>query len=136
MHYEGTRHVIDAAAPGTHLVLVTQIYITRPERYPEVANVIHWRGRAEEALRGSGLPYTIIRPAWLTNGPVGGVRLEQGDSGEGRVSRTAVGEVCVRALLHPEARGKTFEVYSEGQGVEDWAAAFRALQPDPLGGRQ
>jgi hypothetical protein len=35
VHYEGTRHVIDAAqARGGHVVMVSQIYITRPEMLP------------------------------------------------------------------------------------------------------
>lgn len=131
VHYEGTQHVIDAAGADVHILLVTQIYITRPEAFAAVANVIRWRGRAEEALRRSGRPYTIVRPAWLTGGSGGGVRLEQGDQGEGRVSRERVAEVCVQALRHPEARGRTFELYgADGSEPADWAAAFAALEPD------
>lgn len=59
------------------------------------------------------------------------VRLEQGDTGEGRVPREDVAEVCVGALTHEEARGKTFEVYGEpGPPPGDWGAAFASLSPD------
>lgn len=139
-HYGGTLNVVAGAlADGgsAQVVLVSQIYVTRPERYPEVRSVIHWRGRAEEALRDSGLPYTIVRPSWLTGGPGGreGVRLEQGDSGDGRVSREDVAEACVEALLNEEARGKTFELYNEtGEPPSDWAALFAALDDDNPGG--
>lgn len=129
VHYRGTQHVIEAVAPGTHIVLVTQIYITRPERYPEVRNIIHWRGMAEDALRRSGLPYTIVRPAWLTEGPSTGVRLEQGDTGEGQVSRAAVAEVCVRALLHSEARGKLLRFTA---GVRAWRIGEPPLRHSAL----
>ena len=57
--------------------------------------------------------------------------MEQGDTGEGRISREDVAEVCVRALAHDEARGKTFEIYNEpGPPPGDWASAFAALSPD------
>ena len=133
-HYGGALNVVSAAAArSTHVVLVSQIYITRPETYPEVRNVIHWRGRGEEVVRGSGLPYTVVRPGWLTSDPGGrqSVRLEQGDTGEGRVPREDVAEVCVAALTREEARGKTFEVYGEpGPPPSDWGAAFASLSPD------
>jgi len=138
-HYGGTRNVIAAASadpsnPAPHVVLVTQIYVTRPEAYPEARNITQWRARAEEALRGSGLPYTIVRPSWLTNDPGGreAVRLEQGDAGDGRIAREDVAEVCVQSLLNEEARGKTFEVYNEpGSPPEDWGALFASLSVDP-----
>ncbi len=81
-HYGGARNVIAAATGrGAHVVLVSQIYITRPERYPEVRNVIYWRGVAEETVRESGLPYTIVRPGWLTDQPNESLRFEQCDAG-------------------------------------------------------
>jgi uncharacterized protein YbjT (DUF2867 family) len=134
VHYHGIRNVVAAADQRRpHILLVTQIYITRPDRYPEVRNVIYWRGRAEEALHTSGLPYTVVRPSWLMEkvGGQNGIRLEQGDTGEGYVAREDVAEVCVQGLLHEESRGKTFEVYNEpGTPPKDWTAAFAALHTD------
>ena len=85
VHSEGTRHVLAAAEPATYIVLVTQIYVTRPDSYPEARNIIRWRSLAEQAVRASQLPYTIIRPSWLTNEPGGrqAVRFEQGDTWRG-----------------------------------------------------
>ncbi len=134
VHYEGARNVLTASAGHlVHIVLVSQIYITRPERYPEVRNVIHWRGQAEQALRASGQLYTIVRPGWLTDEPGGRValRFEQRDRGEGQVCREDVAEACVQSLLIPEARGKTFELYNvPGQPLQDWSSAFRVLKAD------
>jgi uncharacterized protein YbjT (DUF2867 family) len=133
VHHQGVRHVVAGAAPGTHVVLVSQIYITRPDAYPAVAPTIAARAAGEEALRTSALPSTIVRPSWLTDAPGGqeALRLEQGDRGEGEVAREDVGEVVVQALLHAEARGRTFELYGEpGVPPSDWAAAFAALAPD------
>jgi uncharacterized protein YbjT (DUF2867 family) len=133
VHYEGTRHVLAAANHTTHIVLVTQIYITRPDRHSEIRNIIHWRGQAEQALRTSGLPYTIVRPSWLTNNARdrAAIRFEQGDTGEGQISREDVAKVCVQSFLHPEAQGKTFEIYNApGASTQDWAALFQTLVPD------
>ena len=82
MHYQGTRNVLAAVvSKSVQIVLVTQIYITRPERYPEASNIIHWRQQAEEAVRSSGLPYTHERPGCLTNDAGNsGIRFEQGSN--------------------------------------------------------
>ncbi len=134
VHYEGTQHVLAAAAGRmVHIVLITQIYVTRPERYPEVRNIIHWRGLAEQVVRASSLPYTIVRPSWLTDEPGGreAIRFEQGDTGDGQISREDVAEVCVQSLLAPEAQGKTFEIYNEsGQPPQAWSTVFRQLVGD------
>jgi uncharacterized protein YbjT (DUF2867 family) len=133
VHHEGARHVVAGAAAGTHVVLVSQIYITRPDAYPAVAPTIAAREAAEEVLRASGLPATVVRPSWLTDAPGGqeALRLEQGDRGEGEVAREDVAEAVVQALLHPEARGRTFELYGvAGTPPDDWASVFGALEPD------
>ncbi len=134
VHYEGTRHVLAAAAESkAQIVLVTQIYVTRPDRYPEVRTIIHWRRLAEQAVRASGLPYTIVRPSWLTSEPGGrsAIRFEQGDTGDGQISREDVAEVCVQSLLIPEAQGKTFEIYNEaGKPPQAWDTLFRHLIGD------
>lgn len=134
VHHGGVRNVIEAARPnGAHVVLVTQIYITRPDRMRTFRELIEWRGRGEEALRESGLPYTIVRPSWLTNEPGGerAIRFEQGDTGEGEIARADVATVCAHAILEPDARGKTFELYNEpGSPPADWAKTFAALAPD------
>lgn len=133
VHYHGTRYIL--AAKPTKIVLVTQIYITRPDRYPEMSNIIYWRLQAEEAVRASGLPYTIIRPGWLTSNPGTrlGVRLEQGDTGDGKVAREDVALVCVQALHCETARSKTFEIYNEpGTPPASWSNVFAALHADPI----
>jgi uncharacterized protein YbjT (DUF2867 family) len=131
VHDQGSRHVVAAATPGTHIVMVSQIYITRPDAFPAAADVIAARGRGEQALRDSGLAYTIVRPSWLTDEPGNrqSLRLEQGDTGDGQVSRADVAEAVMQALAHPQARGKTFELYGEpGEPPDDWGPLFAALR--------
>ena len=112
VHDQGTANVIAAAADDVHVVMVSQIYITRPEAFPAAADVIGARDRGEQSLRHGAPAYTIVRPSWLTDDSGGrqALRLEQGDTGDGRVARADVAEAVAQALTHPEAHGKTFEL--------------------------
>lgn len=121
-----------AAREDIPVVLVSQIYLTRGARHPDMAARIEARARGERALRESGAQYTIVRPSWLHNLPADGVRVEQGDTGEGRVSREAVADAVVAALFDPSASGKTFELYDDADSVRaDWPTVFAVLSPDP-----
>ncbi|TNC24576.1 SDR family oxidoreductase [Amycolatopsis alkalitolerans] len=121
-----------AAREDIPVVLVSQIYVTRAAEHPEMTARIEARARGEQALRDSGAQYTIIRPSWLHDLAADGVRIEQGDTGEGRISRDAVAAAAVAALFDPSASGKTFELYDDPESsVPDWATVFAALSPDP-----
>lgn len=75
-----------------------------------------WAG--ERRLVRTGVPYTIVRPGGLTDGP-GGVSalvVAQGDTGSpGRVARADVGRVCVAAAFDPAATGVTLELASDAK---------------------
>ncbi len=134
MLHRGVAALASAAASSGHpVVLVSQIYVTRPQAYPQMAAVTEARGRGEQALRDSGAPYTIVRPGWLHDRPTTRVRLEQGDTGDGPVSRDTVAGACVAALLGP-ADGLTFEVFDGDTATNgppiDWAALLGRLVPD------
>jgi uncharacterized protein YbjT (DUF2867 family) len=115
------------------VVFVSTIYATRPEHYQDVEPTsLGWKARAEELIRGSGVPYCIVRPGWLTDGDGGEpLVLSQGDTAEGRISRADLAYVCTDLLLLPEARGRTFEVVAVpgGQG-SNLASAVAALAAD------
>ncbi|MEW9700365.1 SDR family oxidoreductase [Paenibacillus sp. SI8] len=137
VHYLGLLNIIEIVKElqlEVHVVLVTQIYITRPELYPEVKEIIFWRGQAEQALRDSGIAYTIVRPSWLTNEASQPVRLEQGDTGNGSITRIDVARICAEASLSLEARSKTFETFNDERANSspfiDWSERFSQLKTD------
>ncbi len=131
VHDHGMAVVLRSAPTAAQIVLISQIYLTRPERLPGGADVIAARQRAEQQLRRSGRDYTIIRPAWLTNEPGdGGLRLEQGDTGEGQISRADVASVAVAALHTPSASGTTFEIYAQPGTAPDLTTLFEQLAKD------
>lgn len=137
--FQGVRNLAEAAAAARldQLVIVSSAGVTR-EDHPlnkMFDNVLIWKGKGEEAVRASGVPYTIVRPGGLTNKPAGqsGVRLEQGDQGTGFIPRGDVARVCVLALKFPAARNRTFELYSAPSASPDmdWDEAFGKLAADP-----
>lgn len=130
LHHGVARLAAQAAVNKTHLVLISQIYVTRADEHPGMAGIIRARAAGERAVRDSDAPYTILRPSWLTDAPAAGVLLEQGDTGDGQVSRDTVANAAVAALFEPAAAGKTFELY-DGDEKPDWPTLFARLRSDP-----
>jgi hypothetical protein len=99
-------------------------------------NTLRWRGRAEDAIRTSGLPYTIIRAGMLLNRPPGthAIRLTQKPlplSPFYRIAREDVAEAFVTALDHPRGMRTTFEIVWDGRAPrESWVALMQNLQQE------
>lgn len=99
-------------------------------------NTLVWRRRVEQAIRASGLDYTIIRVGFLTNDPAGkrDVLVGQGAlplSPRHRIARADVAEAFAAALEHPKASRTTFEIVWAKDGAgEDWPARLQRLMPD------
>jgi uncharacterized protein YbjT (DUF2867 family) len=136
--YGGVKNLADAAAAAKvrQIVLISSSGATQKDNVLNrlFNNVLIWKFRGEEAVRASGVPYTIIRPGGFTDLPAGQKTLvfQQGDKSNGSVSRADVAAACRAALENPAARNRTFELVS-GEGVEpaNWAQLFGSLQPDP-----
>ena len=135
--YLGVSNLAKAAAQSEvrQFVLVSSSGVTQEDHFLNKAfdNILMWKFKGEEALRASGVPYTVVRPGGLVNTPGGefGVIFAQGDTTTGRISREDVALICIAALQAPEALGKTFETYSSEQpGENDWGALFGALAAD------
>ena len=101
-------------------------------------NSLLWRRRAEDAIRGSGLAYTIIRAGFLLNRPGGKHPIEVTQralplSLRYRIARADVANVFVTALDHPRAVRATFEVVWARSGRwEPCAVQMDRLTPDTI----
>jgi uncharacterized protein YbjT (DUF2867 family) len=83
------------------------------------------KGEADAELRASGLPYTIVRPALLTDDPGTG-RISAGERVDGeRISREDVAAVLAFALHDPALAHATFEVAEGETPIEQALAACR-----------
>jgi uncharacterized protein YbjT (DUF2867 family) len=134
--YEGVRNLVNAAkgAGVQHFLLVSSLGVTQ-ENHPlnNFGRVLEWKKKGEDALRASGLDYTIIRPGGLTDEPGGqrALKLDQGDKISGRVSRADVADISLQALTHPNARNVTFElIEAEGQQPGSLDPLFDGLKSD------
>jgi uncharacterized protein YbjT (DUF2867 family) len=135
--FGGVKTIADeAAAAGVeHMVLVSSMGAS-VEDHPlnqMFDNVLRWKFKGEEALRNSGMPYTIIRAGGLTEetGGESEIRIFAEDAGEGRIPRADVASVCVAVLNSPAAMNKTLSVISgEGAAGNDLNAAVAAIAPD------
>jgi uncharacterized protein YbjT (DUF2867 family) len=121
-------------APGTHMVLVTSFAVGYGAGHPlNQIGASAGRRSAEHTVRASGLPWTIVRPTWLTDDPRGAhaLTLTQDPYADGMLSRADLATALVAAIEQPAARSKTFALFNEpGEPRDDWAAAFAALAPD------
>lgn len=98
----------------------------------QLGGILTWKLRGEEAIKASGLTYTIIRPCALTEEPGDKILYaEQGDNLRGQVSREAIAQLCIQGISLPEAVNKTFEVRElEQQGNTDWKELLDSLKQD------
>ncbi len=133
--YFGTLNLVrQAIASGVELVVfVSTLGATRPAHSMDVEPTsLGWKAMAEEIIRGSGIPYCIVRAGWLTDGAGGEpLSVSQGDTADGRISRRDLAEVCSAVLLLPSARGKTIDVVAAREGPAlSLDAAIAAAAPD------
>ena len=137
--YAGVKALAEAAqaAGVSQFILVSSMGVTHPDHQLNAMldNILSWKLKGEDAVRATGIHYTIVRPGELTNEPGGrrGVRITQGDpiGGEGSVSRSDVAAILVSAIGRQDLYGKTFEVVGDHARLRiEWASLYTGLQPD------
>jgi uncharacterized protein YbjT (DUF2867 family) len=137
--YAGVKSLADAAkaAGVSQFILVSSMGVTHPQHQLNAMldNILEWKLKGEDAVRATGINYTIVRPGALTNEPGGqrGIRIMQGDprDGEGSISRSDLAAVLVSAIGRPDLFGKTFEIVGDsGSARIEWASLYNELRPD------
>ncbi|KAJ4980213.1 hypothetical protein NE237_010993 [Protea cynaroides] len=150
--WEGVRNLVCALPPSIErFVLVSSVGVTKFDELPwsimNLFGVLKFKKMGEDLVHKSGLPFTIIRPGRLTDGPYTSydlntllkatagqrraVLIGQGDKLVGEVSRLVVAEACIQALDVEFTRGQVYEINSvEGEGPgsdpEKWRELFRS----------
>lgn len=157
-HARNTPEAVDAlgvsnlvqAAPETlrRFVFVSSCGVTRKDQFPygllNAFGVLDAKIKGETAILRSRLPYTIIRPGQLTDGPYTsrdfnslvqmttegkqGIVMATGDTLNGQTSRIDVAAACVACLEIEAAKNKAFEIINKGDRPDkiDWARLFTA----------
>ncbi|MEW6493578.1 MAG: SDR family oxidoreductase [Cyanobacteriota bacterium] len=147
---EGISNLVNAAPKDLkRFVFVSSCGILRKDKPPfsllNAFGVLDAKQKGEEAIIRSGLPYTIIRPSRLIDGPYTsydlntllkattegklGVVLGTGDTLSGETSRIDVAAACVECINNPVTEGKVFELVNQGKRPSqiDWDALFSKL---------
>lgn len=132
--YLGNQNLINVMPTNLkRFILVSSVGVEHPEEFPykilNLFRVLDYKFKAENILKSSSLPYTIIRPGRLTDGPytsydlntlinaTSGNRqkiiISQGDKLLGETSRIIVAEACVEALKLDCTINQTFEIINQ-----------------------
>ena len=82
------------------------------------------KGRADDAVRASGLDATVVRPGGLTNDPGTGLVTLGENLPSGRVTRDDVAAVLAAVLESPNTIGRTVDLISGDMPVEEAVAAL------------
>ena len=102
--------------------------------------VLKWKGDGEQALRDSGVPYTIVRPGGLKPFPGQPACMEGKEplliypidqERSGALCRADVGLVMADALGNADALGKTVNLIADSSaGLDDWRSAWAEMPAD------
>ncbi|KAF5729445.1 NAD(P)-binding Rossmann-fold superfamily protein isoform 1 [Tripterygium wilfordii] len=153
--WEGVRNLVSALPSSLkRIVLVSSVGVTKFNELPwsimNLFGVLKYKKMGEDFVRKSGLPFTIIRPGRLTDGPYTSydlntllkatagqrraVLIGKGDKLVGEVSRLVVAEACIQVLDMEFTQGEVYEINSiEGDGPgsdsQKWQELFKNAQP-------
>ncbi len=95
-----------------------------------LGGLLTYKLASEDALRDSGIPFSIVRPTALTEEPAGAeVLLDQGDTIKGKISRNDVAELCVSLLQQENMANMTFEIKSTIPFSTPWTEEDSASAP-------
>jgi uncharacterized protein YbjT (DUF2867 family) len=115
------------AAGVDRYVMISTLGADRPDAHDEAMRpYFQAKADAEDALRASGLAWTIVRPGSLTDDPgTGRVTLAEHLDGWGSIPRDDVAALLLAVLVDRAAVGRVLEVISGDTPIDDALARFR-----------
>jgi uncharacterized protein YbjT (DUF2867 family) len=116
--YVGTKNLVDVAKEkGIEQFVMVSSLCTSKLFHPLNLFwlILVWKKQAEDYLQKSGVTYTIVRPGGLKNEDnTDAIVMQSADTlFEGSIPRTKVAQVCVEALLQPQAKNKIVEIVAK-----------------------
>ncbi|WP_373074921.1 SDR family oxidoreductase [Zeaxanthinibacter enoshimensis] len=100
-------------------VMLSSMGADEPERHVKLKDYLEAKRNADEYLRGSELPYTIVRPGSLTNDDASGqIKLETKIAEKGKIPRADVARALVTVLDNDVRTGETFEILQGNTPIE------------------
>ncbi|MDG2991373.1 CIA30 family protein [Candidatus Synechococcus calcipolaris G9] len=132
-------------------IMVSSAGVTRPGRSDldlaqqppavkmndQLGGILTWKLAGENAVRESGLPYTILRPCALTEEPGDRpLQLAQGDRLTGKINRDDLVAFIVSLINAPQTCGRTVELAEataeskDGGGSSAWASQMGQFLAD------
>lgn len=124
---EGAKKLIDAGkrADVSKFVMLSSMGADNPEQADELKDYMEAKKRADEYLRASLLPYSIVRPGSLTNDAgIGKIKTAKSFESAGSISRDDVAKAIVASLSNDIARDTTFEILSGDQLIDEAVKAI------------
>ena len=128
--YEGNKNLVDAAKQANvdQFVMVSSLCVSKIFHPLNLFwGILYWKQQAEDYLKNSGVPYTIVRPGGLRNEDnTEAIVMSSADTlFEGSIPRQKVAQVCVEALSQPTAKNKVVEIVtSETATAQPLATLF------------
>ena len=133
---KGVANLVEAASKNLkRFVFVSSCGVLRKDSFPfnilNAFGVLDAKIQGEAAIKASGFPYTIIRPARLIDGPYTSYDLNTllkaktngrkavvigtGDTLNGETSRIDVANACVECLNYDTTVNRAFEIINSGE---------------------
>lgn len=110
---EGAKKLIDAGkrANVSKFVMLSSMGADQPNKSTELKEYLKAKHNADEYLKASLLPYSVVRPGALTNeAGIGKIKAGKVLNENGSISRDDVAKTLVSSLSNDISRDSTFEI--------------------------
>ncbi|MDT0687923.1 SDR family oxidoreductase [Autumnicola psychrophila] len=118
---DGAIKLIDAAKKGNvkKFIMLSAMGTDTPEKFEDLEHYLKAKKAADEHLRESGIPFTIVRPGALTD-DMGLAKVEVAEklNKQGEISRDDVAFLLVMSLADPLVKNMTFEAIEGEESIK------------------
>lgn len=118
---EGAIKIIDAAKKSKvkKFVMLSSMGADEPSKHKKLEVYLQAKKKADEHLKASGIPYTILRPGALTDDMgLAKVKLAEKLDEQGEISRDDVAFLLVMSLADPLVKNKTIEAVEGSESIK------------------